>query len=175
MAKKSIKKETKTVQKNLPEYGLSSEVKNFIIVSISVLLFFGLFYFITMVILGGNNSSKNGETADVEVQHKEILVGTSFSVKDSQYYVLYYEAEDDDISYDMASLISKYRSANQNIPLYTVDMSNALNSSFKSDEANRLASKASELKIAGPTLINFVDGKIDKYVEGIDNIKEILK
>lgn len=175
MAKKNIKKEKNSVQHNFSKYELSSEVKSLIIVSVVVLLFFGLFYFITVIILDkDNNSNKNG-TDEVVVQHKEILVGTSFSVKDAEYYVLYYETGDEGISADMSSLVSKYRSTNSDIYLYTVDMSNAFNAAFKSDESNRLASKASELKINGPTLIKFADGKIESYVEGIEEITEILK
>lgn len=175
MAKKNIKKEKNSVQHNFSNYELSSEVKSLIIVSVVVLLFFVLFYFITVIILDKDNNSNKNETDEVVVQHKEILVGTSFSMKDPEYYVLYYETGDDDINVDMSSLVSKYRSANSDIYLYTVDMSNAFNAGFKSDESNRSATNASELKICGPTLIKFVDGKIDRYIEGIDEIAEILK
>ena len=174
MANKNIKKEN-TGQNNSLKHELSSEVKSLIIVSVAVLLFFGLFYLITVIILDKDNHSKENEPEEVEVQHKEILVGTSFSVKADEYYVLYYETKNEDVSSDMYSLVSSYRSSNSSVYLYTVDMSNALNASFKSDEANRSASKASELKISGPTLIKFVDGKINNYVEGIDEITAILK
>lgn len=178
MANKNIKKENtgqNNGQNNSLKHELSSEVKSLIIVSVAVLLFFGLFYLITVIILDKDNHSKENELEEVEVQHKEILVGTSFSVKADEYYVLYYETKNEDVSSDMYSLVSSYRSSNSSVYLYTVDMSNALNASFKSDEANRSASKASELKISGPTLIKFVDGKINNYVEGIDEITAILK
>ena len=54
-------------------------------------------------------------------------------------------------------------------------MSNALNSAFLNDESNKDATKASELKISGPTLIKFVDGKISRYVEDMDDIETRLK
>ena len=58
--------------------------------------------------------------------------------------------------------------------IYYVDMNNALNKSFVSDESNSSASSAEELKINGPTLINFADGKIVEYVEGKDRIIDYL-
>ena len=143
------------VKKNIEKLEMSSEAKNLIIVTVVVLAFLALFYFVT-------------------VQHKEVLVGTSFSIKDSNYYVFYYETGDDEISSDASSLVSTYRSSNKDIYLYTVDMSNALNQGAKSDSSNSSATNASELKISGPTLIKFTDGAIAQYVEGMDALEEIL-
>lgn len=161
------------VKKNIEKLEMSSEAKNLIIVTVVVLAFLALFYFVTVIILD-NGDKKNTGTDEVEVQHKEVLVGTSFSIKDSNYYVFYYETGDDEISSDASSLVSKYRSSNKDIYLYTVDMSNALNQGAKSDSSNSSATNASELKISGPTLIKFTDGAIAQYVEGMDAIEEIL-
>ena len=106
-----------------------------------------------------------------DIKFDEILIGRSFSLSDDTYYVLYYEFEDEEISSDLSSLAYNYRSSSKEISLYTVNMSDAFNSSFLSDESNKDATKASELKISGPTLIKFVDGKISRYVEDMNDIE----
>lgn len=175
MAKKNIKKVEKNMQKGMKKIEFSSDIKHLAIVTAVVLIFLALFYLVTVIILDDGTKSNKDDGGSVEVQHDEILVGTSFSVKDAEYYVLYYETEDEDIVSDISSLVSKYRSSNAELYLYTVDMSNALNSSFNADNGNSSATRASELMISGPTLIKFSDGVISQYVEGVDNIKEILK
>lgn len=175
MAKNKNKKIEKNIKKDIEKKEVSTEVKQLLAITVAVLLFLGLFYFLTVFILDDDTSTKTDDDTEVEVQFDEILIGKSFSLKDSEYYVLYYETNDEDISSDMASLVSTYRSSNKDLYLYTVDMSNALNSQFIADVANEDASKASELKINGPTLIKFVDGEIDEYIDGVDDITEELE
>lgn len=95
-------------------------------------------------------------------------------MKDSSYLVVYYNTTDKDNASDISSAISTYRTNNKDSHIYYVDMNNALNKSFVSDEGNSSASSAEELKINGPTLINFADGKIVEYVEGKDRIIDYL-
>lgn len=175
MEKKNIKKVEKKMQTGMGKIEISSDIKHFAIVTAVVLIFLALFYLVTIIILDDGTESNKDDGGSVEVQHDEILVGTSFSVKDGEYYVLYYEMNDEEIGSSISSLVSKYRSSDAELYLYTVDMSNALNSSFNSDNGNNSATKASELMISGPTLIKFSDGVISQYVEGVDNIKEILE
>lgn len=175
MTKKKIKKNVKSVKKEIEDKKFSGEAKHILIVSLSVLLFLGLFYLITVVILNDNTSKSNDDVIEAEFQRDEILIGTSFSVKDSEYFVLYYETDDEEVGGDLTSLVSTYRSSNAKPYVYTVDMSNALNSAFNSDDANRNATKPSELAIDGPTLIRFVDGEIAEYIEGVEKINKTLQ
>ncbi len=174
MGKKNTKKVEKNVKKEIETKGVNEEAKQLLIITVFVLVFLGLFYLLTVVILDNDTDNSSDESDEVEVQFDEILVGTSFSLKDEEYYVLYYETKDEEISSDLESLVYTYRSSNAEPYVYTVDMSNALNSRFSSDESNDDATKASELQISGPTLIKFVDGKINKYIEGVDDITETL-
>ncbi|MDD5888825.1 MAG: hypothetical protein PUC82_05000 [bacterium] len=175
MAKKKVNIKKNVEKKNIETKDGSKEGKNFLLITVIVLILFALFYLLTVIILDDDTSSSKGDEDVVEIQHDEVLVGTSFSINDSEYYVLYYETADEDVSSEMASLVSSYRASNPEIYLYTVDMSNALNSAFNSDSGNSLATKAADLKIAGPTLIKFSNNQIDRYVEGIENIEAILK
>lgn len=172
MAKKNNKK-----VKIESSSSFNGEYKKIVIITLSVLAFLAAFYFITVAILNkDDNSTKNDTNKDteVEIQYKEILVGTSFSMKDSSYLVVYYNTTDKDNASDISSAISTYRTNNKDSHIYYVDMNNALNKNFVSGESNSSASSAEELKINGPTLINFADGKIVEYVEGKDRIIDYL-
>lgn len=172
MAKKNNKK-----VKFESSSSFDGEYKKIIIITLVVLAFLVAFYFITVAILDkGDSSTKNINTdEEVEIQYKEILVGTSFSMKDSSYLVVYYDTTDEENASTISSAISTYRTNNKDSHIYYVDMSNALNKSFVSEESNSSAGSASELKINGPTLINFSDGKIVEYVEGTEKIVDYLK
>ena len=128
-----------------------------------------------------NKDEKKDDTADsssktneVEIQHEEILLGSSFSIKDDQYLVVYYDTTDDDLS-SLTSAISTYRSSSKDVNLYTVDMSDGLNKGFVGETPNKKATKASELSISGPTIIKFTDNKISTYIEGMDKVIEYLE
>ena len=156
-----------------------SEIKKVVITTSVVLIFFACFYFLTVAIV--NKDEKKDDTADsssktneVEIQHKEILLGSSFSIKDDQYLVVYYDTTDDDLS-SLTSAISTYRSSSKDVNLYTVDMSDGLNKGFVGETPNKKATKASELSISGPTIIKFTDNKISTYIEGMDKVIEYLE
>ena len=53
-------------------------------------------------------------------------------------------------------------------------MSLGINASNKGEKGNPSASNPSELVINGPTLIKIKDGRIVKYLEDLDKIKEEL-
>ena len=157
----------------------SSEIKKVVITTSVVLIVFACFYFLTVAIV--NKDEKKDDTADsssktneVEIQHKEILLGSSFSIKDDQYLVVYYDTTDDDLS-NLTSTISTYRSSSKDVNLYTVDMNNGLNKGFAGETSNKEATKASELSISGPTIIKFTDNKISTYIEGMDKVIEYLE
>lgn len=177
MEKNKRKNIEKNIKKEIEVKDGNGEVKSLLLITISVLLFLGLFYLLTVVILGDKSENKKDEvkTAEVEIQFDEVLVGSSFSIKDEEYFVLYYEFENEDINTELSSLVSNYRMSKESPYLYVVNMSNALNSSAISDKSKKDAQKSSELKINGPTLIKFENGKIDGYIEGIDDITDELK
>ncbi len=154
---------------------MNDDYQKVIITTVIVLAFLVAFYFITVAILDDGSSTKKNNTTDVtEIQYKEILVGTSFSMKDSNYLVVYYDTTSDN-STEITTAISTYRTNNSDSKIYYVDMSNALNKKFASDTGNSSATKADELKINGPTLIRFANNKIVEYVEGVEKIADYLK
>lgn len=157
----------------------SSEIKKVVITTSVVLIFFACFYFLTVAIVNkdekkDNTTNSSSNTSEVEIQHEEILLGSSFSIKDNQYLVVYYDTTDDDLS-SLTSAISTYRSSSKDVNLYTVDMGDGLNKGFVGDTSNKKATKASELSISGPTVIKFTDNKISTYIEGMDKVIEYLE
>ena len=158
---------SKEVLDNLSTPGLSSIIKTAAI----VLLIFGIMYLFTILILKKSSLdyiSKDSEKTSV--QYSEILAGTSFDKKDSEYLVLYYDKSNDDaLTYE--SLYSDYKAKDEHLPVYYVDLSKTLNKGIVSEESNKNVNSAEELKVKNGTLIRFVNNKVEDYFEGEEEIK----
>lgn len=144
---------------------------------IAIILFFVIFYFLTVFILErGDSSSTVIDTtpAEADIQYQEILAGNSFSVKDEHYYVLYYDMTAEDVKSTYTNIVSTYEDQENHDPIYTVDMSSTFNKKYVSDSANRGVEDIDDLKISGPTLIEFQDGNVVSYTEGQEAITEKL-
>lgn len=149
------------------ETSLSNIVKCVLI----VLVIFVLMYFVTLLVL--KRASLDYITKDndkTSIQYSEILAGTSFLKKDSEYLVLFYDMSSDEKS-TYENLYSDYKAKDEHLPIYYVDLSKSFNKSVLSDSSNKEAKNGEELKINGSTLIKFKDGSIDEYFEGEEEIK----
>ena len=146
------------------------EPKKAIKIIIIMAITFGVFYLLTLGILSKKESVVNKYSSSI--QYNKILVGESFTQKRKEYLVLYYNSKKDDMD-KIHTLISTYKDKKDSLYLYTVDMSEAFNKEYISEESNKEASKAEELKIAGTTLIHFKNSKIIDYVT--DDLEEYLK
>lgn len=141
---------------------------------IIVLVIFGVMYLVTTLII--KNSDDNTYTKEKEktsIQYDEILLGTTFNKKDKEYLVLFYDVDSDtDSTY--SDLLSDYEAKDDKIPIYYVDLGNAMNKSCLSTESNESATNANELKINNVTLIKFSDNKIEEYIVGQEEISNYL-
>ncbi len=146
------------------------ELKKVFKIVICMVITFIVFYFITLGIL--NKKESNYATVNSSIQYNKILVGESFTKNREEYLVLYYNSKNDDMD-KVHSLISDYNDKKDKLYLYTVDMSEAFNKQYISEESNTNATSAEELKINGITVIHFKDNKIVDYVT--DNIEDYLK
>ena len=143
-------------------------IKMFIV----VIVIFGLFYLLTIYLLNkpsNSTSTSNATKVDTTISYKEILAGSSFDI-DGEYLVIYYDQSDEELKSTITSLISTYEDKENHKNVYTVDMSSALNSKYLGDLSNTNPSSINDLKINGSTMIIFKDGKVDKYIEGKDDI-----
>ena len=92
-------------------------------------------------------------------------------MNDEEYYVIYYDSTDEYST--ISSLISSYQLNNTTIKLYSVDLSNGMNSKYIT-EGDIVTSGASDLKVKATTLIKFSDGEVSELITDISEITAIL-
>lgn len=160
-AKKSIEQMHSVIEK---------EVFKVIAIIVGVLLFLAIFYFITVGIVSDKEETDNKE--QTAIQYEQILAGSSFNMKDSEYLVVYFDFSDEELSELTEAVDYGYSGINK---LYKVDMNDGFNKKYMAEEnLNKQPSSASELTINGPTLIKIVDRKCVEYVEGMQEIIDYL-
>lgn len=177
--KKKDKKEVKekiTNKKDNKNDSFDLEVTKVVTVAGIILIIFCVFYFVTYLVTGSNNKkddSDNGTTV-TSISYDNIILGRSFSMSDEEYYVLYYDTTDSELNSIYSTLVSTYKGKDETLPLYTVNMGDAMNKAYVGDAANYSATNASELVINGPTLIKYNNGVIIEYSEGEEAIRNYL-
>lgn len=149
---------------------MPSEVKRGIIIVVVAVLVVLFMYFLTTRILASDDSSSEDKVRENAIQYDEILAGESFN-KTGEYYVIYYDSTDQYSS--IGSLISSYQLNNTDTKLYSVDLSNGMNSKYVTD-GNIVTKDASSLKVKNNTLIKFNNGKVEDVITDIDEITSIL-
>lgn len=176
-SKKTNNKKGTTNKKNINkkidsmETSTSYEILKVFTLLLAVLAVLGCFYLLT-VFVTGNSSKAEEEKVETEIQYDEILAGSSFNMRNDKYLVVYYDFTDTELS-ELTSTLNNY-SYNGKYRFYTVDMSNGFNKQYASKKANKKPTSAEELEIDGPTLIKFEDGKVTRYIEGVDSIVDYL-
>ncbi len=149
------------------------QAKKTIFVFIGLLAFLGLCYLCALGMQKLGLFDKGYEAPqkeDATVDPSFIAIGAVFNRNDKNYYVIFdnYESKyTQDIVVN--NLLEK-----QTKKYYKVDMSANENKKFASNEENKGATKASELKINGVTLIEIKNGKIERYISGSGRIEEFL-
>ena len=155
-------------------------VKGKVITIISVLISFFTFYLLTVYIV--NKDSKTDDNKNITqseektISYDKILLGRSFSMENEEYYVIYYDSSDEDISSIYNELLSNYRAKDDGLSIYYVDMNDGLNKSHSTtEESNKNPNTVEDLSINGPTLIKIQAGKVINYIEGESEIRAILE
>ena len=167
-------KEKKNDKRKIEQRNIDFEkyVFKILVIFIGVLLFLAIFYFITVGIVSNKDDEDNND--ETTIQYQEILAGSSFNMSDSEYYVVYYEFDDEELA-DFTSTIYNY-SYMGTYKLYTVNMNDGFNKKYVAeDDSNPTPGDASDLAIKGPTLIKVIEGDCVEYVEGVDKITDYLK
>ena len=149
---------------------MPSEVKRGIIIVVVAVLVVLFMYFLTTRILAKDDSSNEDKVRENAIQYDEILAGESFN-KTGVYYVIYYDSTNQYSS--ISSLISSYQLNNTETKLYSVDISNGMNSKYVTD--GKIVTKdASSLRVKDNTLIKFNNGKVEDVITDIEEITSIL-
>lgn len=188
--KKAKEKENKTLDKKLKKQlkmnnSVHSEdenvIKKFIIISLSILILAGLAYFITEKTKKNDDDSKETEKIAGEVNYDVVSIGTMLNRPYEEYYVMLYDS-----SNSSASLFSYAKSNYENsttkkdkLKIYYCDLGNSLNKKYYNDsenfQGNKNAKSINEFMFGELTLLKIKNGKVEKYIEGIEEVNAELK
>ncbi len=150
------------------------EMYKFIIVLLILIAIIVGVYFLSKILIK-NEVNEYAYTAG-EVNDTVAIVGTILNQAENQYYVLAYDSTKSDAqAYN--TYASYYTSNHEDaLKIYYLDLNNGMNKPYYVEEnSNQKATKISDLKIKNGTLLKINKGKITKYIEGMDAIKNELK
>lgn len=141
----------------------------FVVVGLIVAVFFFSKFFI-------KEEVKDYQYTAGSISTDKAIVGTIFNQPEKTYYVL---------AYDSTGVHSKsyltysgyYKNSQENaLMVYTLDLNNGMNKEYYVKEnSNPKATSIKDLKMLDGTLLKIQNGKIVKYLEGLDAVKNELK
>lgn len=177
MKKTNSKSKGKKVSKT-KEVKVRSEaeelVRKFILILVIVVAFIIGIYFVTnLLVKDTTNETETSETG--EINYDIVTVGTMLNRQYDEYYVLAYNSEDVEAIY-YSSIITKYQEK-EKLKIFHLDLNNSLNDKYNANggDTNPEAKTIEELKLGKITLIKVKKGKINKYIEDIEQIKATLQ
>lgn len=129
-------------------------------------------YFLTDTMIK-KESSKDNTTNEVKIDYDIATIGTMFNRIEDEYYVLMYSNEEN--GSDLNSVLDSYRSSDNYIKTYYIDLDKKINSIALKDKLVKNPTNSNEVSVNGPTLFKIKDGKAIKTIDGIDNIIDVLK
>lgn len=164
MGRELRRKQAKREGKSLKNEEIKEEynVKKIIITCVIVLVSIGLVYlisalFITKELDWFSKEEVKENTSSVE---NSILASAIFKQKEDEYYVYFYDFNEDNNMYK--NIVSSKLSSKK---VYNVDTSSGLNSNYVSDVSNKKATGLDDLKVVNDTVIKIVGDTIVEYYE----------
>lgn len=147
------------------------QIKSLIIIFVVVVLIcVGLYFLTDGMIKKESNKSLNNE--EVKINYDIATVGTMFNRVEDEYYVLLYSNEENGV--DLNSALDKYRSSDDYIKTYYIDLDLKINSSANGKDMIENPSNSKEVSVTEPTLYKIIDGKVVDCITGIENIEDVL-
>ena len=164
MGRELKRKQAKREGKSLKNEEIKEEynVKKIVITCVIVLVSIGLVYlisalFITKELDWFSKEEVKENTSSVE---NSILASAIFKQKEDEYYVYFYDFNEDNNMYK--NIVSSKLSSKK---VYNVDTSSGLNSNYVSDVSNKKATGLDGLKVVNDTVIKIVGDTIVEYYE----------
>ena len=164
MGRELRRKQAKREGKSLKNEEIKEEynVKKIVITCVIVLVSIGLVYlisalFITKELDWFSKEEVKENTSGVE---NSILASAIFKQKEDEYYVYFYDFNEDNNMYK-----NIVRSKLSSKKVYNVDTSSGLNSNYVSDVSNKKATGLDGLKVVNDTVIKIVGDTIVEYYE----------
>lgn len=155
------------------------EIKSFIIIVLVISILIGAIYGLTELIKD-EPATENLITSGT-INYDKLTVGMLLNRPYEEYYVLVYNSEDKD-AVVYSTILSKYmqkKDKEKYTKIYHCDLSNSLNSVYynvgEDNKSNPMATSIEDLDFGKITLIKVKNGKINKYYEELDEIKQTLK
>lgn len=172
MASKTSKKNKKQVS----EVNETTFIKKFLIILSVVVAMVLALYFVTKAMVDNRNNFNDDVPVAGKINYNIISVGTLLNRPYDDYYVMVYNSEDSDAIY-YSAFITKYQQIKDAKKIYFCDLSNPVNSTFVAEDgkSNPKATKIEDLKFGNVTLLYVKNGKINKYIEDINQIKTHLQ
>lgn len=160
LRRKQAKREGKSLKNE--EIKVEYNVKKIVITCVIVLVSIGLVYlisalFITKELDWFSKEEVKENTSGVE---NSILASAIFKQKEDEYYVYFYDFNEDNNMYK--NIVSSKLSSKK---VYNVDTSSGLNSNYVSDVSNKKATGLDDLKVVNDTVIKIVGDTIVEYYE----------
>ena len=175
--KKKTKKNKNSINDQINSIkSFSDDIYGKLILVCVVICIFCIFYLVTLYVTRDENASNDKEDKTTNISYEKIIGGKSFSMNDSDYYVLFYDESNDEESATYSELFNNYKMKEDPLNIYYVDLGSAINNTIKtSEESNKNPNSASELKVNGPTLIHFSNHSVVDYIEGEELIRSNLE
>ncbi len=141
--------------------GLKDTTKKGFLIILCIVLFMGFMYFLTTRILQKKQMGAKDTPVESVIQYDKILAGEVFDQKDDDYYVVFYDSDDEYST--LASYISSYQSKNDVTRLYSVDLHDGMNAKYVTEEVV-VADNIAVLKVKAPTLLHFKDHRVVEVI-----------
>ena len=157
----------------------TNEIKTFIIIVVVIAVVIGIIYGLTEIFK--KDEVPTDDVVAGSVDYDKTAVGMILNRPYDKYYVMVYNSEDDKaVLY--STILTKYTQNSEDkdyVKIYFCDLNNKLNSSYynknNDDKSNPKAKTVEDFDFGSLTLLKIEKGKITKYIEDLDSIKEILK
>jgi len=155
-----------------------NEIKAFIIIIAVIAILVGAIYGLTELLKKDEVAADN--TSIGEINYDIVSVGTLLNRPYDEYYVLVYNSDDSKAMLYTALLNRYIQNTNDKdyVKIYHCDLKNKLNSNYynvnNDNKSNANVTKTEEFDFSDLTLIKVNNGKITKYIEKYEKIKEIL-
>lgn len=176
---KKIKEKLNDMKENIVYSDEQSEMKRFGITVLSLtVIVLAVFMFTKYVVNDGDVNIVVFDSYAGAINYNVITVGTILGKSDEEYYVLAYSSEDLNVaSYQGVAYAYTSQESEDLIPVYSLDLETAFNIDYKATDENPENTEATsidELSFGDITLIKVKNGKIVKYLNDLDDIREEL-
>lgn len=169
MKKAKIKKQTQKEVIISEEYSFKSMIK----ILLTLVVIFSAFYLVTILLI---NPKEIQEKNPVVIDSSKIIMDQLFTRPNNEYYVLaikesLYGSTYQNTNYTELynNYIKKYKSKEGALPIYYIDLDDALNKKYNSEKL-KISNEITKIELNNEVLFKVKDGKIEKKYIGKEEI-----